>query len=209
LKFEENDNFDFLEIYFTLPANDKIELKNGGKKIKLNSQNLKEYKKLLIRKILELEKKYSNFFLKGLLTQIDIDFMKIFSATEIKTFLSGDNSVYFSIDHLEQNIFPDFGYDKNSQIYKWFLEIIQEFKEEDKKDLILFLTGNKSLPYGGFEFFTPKFKVVRKYSEDTNHLPSVMTCQNFLKIPDYKDKNSFKEKLLLAIKEGNYSFLLS
>lgn len=42
-----------------------------------------------------------------------------------------------------------------------------------------------------------------------SHLPSVMTCQNYLKIPNYSSINALKEKLFIAIKEGNNAFHLS
>jgi E3 ubiquitin-protein ligase TRIP12 len=36
----------------------------------------------------------------------------------------------------------------------------------------------------------------------TRFLPSVMTCFNYLKLPDYSTKSVLKDKLLLAINEG-------
>ncbi len=36
----------------------------------------------------------------------------------------------------------------------------------------------------------------------TRFLPSVMTCFNYLKLPDYSTKAVLKDKLLLAINEG-------
>lgn len=40
-------------------------------------------------------------------------------------------------------------------------------------------------------------------------LPSVMTCANFLKLPDYPTKEILKEKLYFAMREGQGSFHLS
>lgn len=53
----------------------------------------------------------------------------------------------------------------------------------------------------------PKLTIVRKEAMDRGHaadeyLPSVMTCFNFLKLPDYSSKEVLREKLLLAINEG-------
>jgi E3 ubiquitin-protein ligase TRIP12 len=39
--------------------------------------------------------------------------------------------------------------------------------------------------------------------------PSVMTCANYLKLPDYSSKEALKAKLLMALKEGQSAFLLS
>ena len=40
-------------------------------------------------------------------------------------------------------------------------------------------------------------------------LPSVMTCANYLKLPDYATEETMKEKLYLAMMEGQESFHLS
>ena len=42
-----------------------------------------------------------------------------------------------------------------------------------------------------------------------DYLPSVMTCANYLKLPDYSSKKIVKEKLRLAAAEGQYCFHLS
>ena len=42
-----------------------------------------------------------------------------------------------------------------------------------------------------------------------DYLPSVMTCANYLKLPDYSSKKIMKEKLRIAALEGQYCFHLS
>jgi len=42
-----------------------------------------------------------------------------------------------------------------------------------------------------------------------HYLPTVMTCQNFLKIPEYSSVDILKEKLFLAMEEGSNAFHLS
>jgi len=57
------------------------------------------------------------------------------------------------------------------------------------------------------------FTVVCKPSEppltSDDYLPSVMTCANYLKMPDYSSLNILKTKLGVAIKEGQGAFHLS
>lgn len=57
------------------------------------------------------------------------------------------------------------------------------------------------------------FTVVCKPSEppytSDQFLPSVMTCVNYLKLPDYSSLNIMKERLGVAIKEGQGAFHLS
>lgn len=54
--------------------------------------------------------------------------------------------------------------------------------------------------------------IVRKNegSENPNlFLPSVMTCQNFLKIPEYSNLEILTERFDIASREGQESFTLS
>jgi E3 ubiquitin-protein ligase TRIP12 len=48
-----------------------------------------------------------------------------------------------------------------------------------------------------------------KMNPADGHLPSVMTCANYIKLPPYSSKEVLKERLLFAINEGQGSFDLS
>eukprot|EP00039_Didymoeca_costata_P031575 m.35451 g.35451 ORF g.35451 m.35451 type:complete len:70 (-) comp8883_c0_seq2:1451-1660(-) len=62
--------------------------------------------------------------------------------------------------------------------------------------------------YLGLQALNPPLTVVRKGSSD-NELPSVMTCQNYLKLPEYSSAEVLKAQLTKAMTEGRGSFLLS
>ena len=85
-------------------------------------------------------------------------------------------------------------------------------KDEQKKFLI-FTTGASRLPVGGFKALSPKLTVVKRSvignENPDKFLPTVMTCQNYLKIPEYSSYEIFKEKFNLAMNEGNNEFHLS
>lgn len=65
----------------------------------------------------------------------------------------------------------------------------------------------------GFKALTPMFTVVCKPSEppytSDDYLPSVMTCVNYLKLPDYTDLDVMRRRMNTAIKEGQGAFHLS
>ena len=65
----------------------------------------------------------------------------------------------------------------------------------------------------GFKSLTPMFTVVCKPSEppytSDDLLPSVMTCQNFFKLPDYSSAEILCKRLITAIEEGQGAFHLS
>jgi E3 ubiquitin-protein ligase TRIP12 len=46
------------------------------------------------------------------------------------------------------------------------------------------------------------------YTSD-DYLPSVMTCVNYLKMPDYSTLDVLREKLSVAVQEGQGAFHLS
>lgn len=72
-------------------------------------------------------------------------------------------------------------------------------------NILIYLVGFKSL--------TPMFTVVCKPSEhpytSDDYLPSVMTCVNYLKLPDYTSIDVMKKQLFTAMKEGQGAFHLS
>lgn len=72
-------------------------------------------------------------------------------------------------------------------------------------------TDNARSP--GFKSLNPMFTVVCKPSEppyaSDDFLISVMTCANYVKLPDYSDIDILRKKLLTAIQEGQGAFHLS
>lgn len=67
--------------------------------------------------------------------------------------------------------------------------------------------------FPGFKALNPPLTVVRKSLESSldpdEYLPSVMTCVNYLKLPDYSSAEVMRAKLRLAASEGQHSFHLS
>ncbi len=75
----------------------------------------------------------------------------------------------------------------------------------------LFLT--QSSFSAGLRSLNPPLTIVRKTVDSSesqdNFLPSVMTCVNYLKLPDYSSSAVMREKLDQAAREGQLSFHLS
>lgn len=67
--------------------------------------------------------------------------------------------------------------------------------------------------FSGFKSLSPALTIVRRIFEDNDnpdhYLPSVMTCVNYLKLPDYSSIDIMRKKLQLAASEGQHSFHLS
>ena len=77
----------------------------------------------------------------------------------------------------------------------------------------MFATGTSRLPIGGFKALSPKLTIVKKTFDENvlpdDYLPTVMTCQNNIKLPEYSSYEILENKLLFAMKEGSKEFNLS
>lgn len=70
------------------------------------------------------------------------------------------------------------------------------------------------MPVGGFSGLEPRLTVVLKKPTGLNEkadsiLPSVMTCQNYVKMPEYSSYEVLKQRFSIAINEGANNFTLS
>lgn len=62
----------------------------------------------------------------------------------------------------------------------------------------------------GLRSLVPPLTIVRKMADNADDfLPSVMTCVNYLKLPEYSSIDVMRDKLSLAIREGQLAFHLS
>lgn len=134
---------------------------------------------------------------------------------------------------LLDSIKADHGYNMDSRTAKNLLQTMSELDLSQRRDFLQFTTGSPKLPIGGwskyfqpsvlfsalikvstgFKSLTPMFTVVCKPSEapyvSDDYLPSVMTCVNYLKLPDYSSAEVLQKQLYKAMKEGQGAFHLS
>ena len=76
-----------------------------------------------------------------------------------------------------------------------------------------YVTGSPRLPSGGFAKLTPLMTIAKRLTPEGEkadcYLPSVMTCQNYLKIPEYTSYEILSKQFDYALTEGQNSFTLS
>jgi E3 ubiquitin-protein ligase TRIP12 len=92
---------------------------------------------------------YIKAFKEGFNKVFDIDNLKCFSSIELEEIICGCSSEPWDIDTLNENIIPNHGYDKKSQIYLGLLNMMKNFDNMDRKKFLLFVTGSPRLPLGG------------------------------------------------------------
>ncbi|ORX59327.1 hypothetical protein BCR36DRAFT_366510 [Piromyces finnis] len=198
---------------FVLPGYPEIELIPDGENVSVTINNLEDY----IVKIIDFTlcsgiSKQVKAFREGFNKVFLITDLQIFEVKEILQMISNSEEDWTK-ETLMKTIKADHGYSMKSQSVINLIEVMSEMNKDEKKEFLEFITGTSRLPLGGFKNLNPPFTVVCKTtSSDENpddFLPSVMTCANYLKLPDYKTKEILKERLTTAIKEGRGSFHLS
>ncbi|KAI6008984.1 ubiquitin-protein ligase [Pisolithus marmoratus] len=205
-------NVEDLALDFTLPGYD-IELRPGGRNISVTSENVEQYIHDVLDTIIgsgvQLQAKV---FREGFSKVFPISDLQAFSADEL-VMLFGNSDEDWSVETLSEAIKADHGFHGESRSIRELIELVAEFDVPTRRDYLQFITGSPKLPIGGFRGLNPPLTVVRKPAEPPNtpdaYLPSVMTCVNYLKLPEYSSKKIMKERLLTAIKEGVGSFHLS
>jgi E3 ubiquitin-protein ligase TRIP12 len=126
----------------------------------------------------------------------------------------GNKLETWTIEYLKENLVPLHGYSHGSKTFNNFLQVLSEFTEDQKREFLMFTIGAPRLPLGGLKHLSPQLTVVKKHPQNEGQpaddiLPSVMTCQNYIKLPDYSSKEALRRKLLMAMREGQKSFTLS
>ncbi|EXJ92998.1 E3 ubiquitin-protein ligase TRIP12 [Capronia epimyces CBS 606.96] len=202
-----------LMLDFTLPGYPGIELIENGSNVGVTIDNVQKY----IDRVLDLS------LGSGVRSQIEAfqaGFSQVFSYSSLKAFTPDELVMLFgrveedwSIETLMDSVKADHGYNMDSKSVKNLLQTMSELNPAQRRDFLQFVTGSPKLPIGGFKSLTPMFTVVCKPSEppytSDDYLPSVMTCVNYLKLPDYSSQAVLKERMFVAIREGQGAFHLS
>ncbi|KAK4135006.1 hypothetical protein BT67DRAFT_289064 [Trichocladium antarcticum] len=204
---------DDLYLDFTLPGYPEIELIPNGSQTRLSIDNVDLY----------LEKVIDMTLGTGVRRQVDAfraGFSQVFPYSALSAFTPDELCMLFgqvdedwSLETLMDSVKADHGYNMDSRTVRNLLQAMSELTPTQRRDFLQFTTGSPKLPIGGFRKLNPMFTVVCKPSEapyiSDDYLPSVMTCVNYLKLPDYSNMDNLRKQLFTAIKEGQGAFHLS
>lgn len=125
------------------------------------------------------------------------ELVKMFTASDLFLGICGSENLDFF--ELKKTTKYEDGYTHKSLTVEYFWKIlIEDFNLEEKKNFLKFLTGSDRAPLRGLGDIKMH---VSKHGE-LNQLPTAHTCFNHLVLPDYRNYELLKEKLIKAI--GNY-----
>ncbi|KPV74163.1 uncharacterized protein RHOBADRAFT_54018 [Rhodotorula graminis WP1] len=196
-----------LVLDFTLPGRN-IELKEGGAEIPVTLDNLAEYIDLVIEWTLKrgIEAQVAEFQ-RGFSTVFPVRDLQTFTPAEL-VMMTAAVEEDWTVETLTNSAKADHGFTMDSRPVRDFLSIMADFSAEERREFLSFITGSPRLPIGGFGALSPPLTIVRKDGGDAA-LPSVMTCVNYVKLPNYSSRAVVRERILMAVREGADGFHLS
>lgn len=204
---------DDLALEFTLPGYD-VEMKPDCPETVVTIDNIEEFIDLVIYWTLSKGvSRQIEMFKAGFSMVFPIRDLKSFTPDEIVNIFGNAESEDWSPEALTSAMRADHGYNMESAAIKGLISIMSSYDVPSRRQFLQFITGAPKLPIGGFRGLHPALTVVRKAAEPGHspdeYLPSVMTCVNYLKLPEYSSQEIASQKLSIAMKEGADSFHLS
>jgi len=192
--------------------------REGGDDILLTVDNIEEYCELLPRVVLvDSVRPQLEAFRSGFSRVFPIGSLRLFCGDELQELFGSDqDTMEWNPEQLLHLFKFEHGYKSSSGVARLLCQVLAELPVEHKRKFISFCTGCPRLPVGGFAALKPPLTVVKKelpkeasQSALDMQLPSVMTCANYLKLPDYASPTILRDRLLVAVNEADGSFHLS
>ncbi|XP_067615860.1 E3 ubiquitin-protein ligase TRIP12 isoform X4 [Eurosta solidaginis] len=206
-----------LGLDFVLPGYANIELCRGGRDTPVTIHNLHQYISLVTYWFLvEGVQKQFEALREGFDSVFPTQRLRMFYPEELENVFCGSGACNYQrwdVKMLQDCCRTDHGFTQDSQAIQYLYDILSSYNRDEQRLFLQFVTGSPRLPTGGFKSLTPQLTIVRKTLDGNQnpneYLPSVMTCVNYLKLPDYSSQEVMREKLKVAANEGSMSFHLS
>lgn len=106
------------------------------------------------------------------------------------------------VEDLKQNtVYGGWDGDEANDTIRAFWRVVESFNSEDRSKLIRFVTSCARPPLLGFKELNPRF-AIRNAGKEQSRLPTSSTCVNMLKLSEFSDEKTLREKLLTSINSG-------
>lgn len=201
----ENDITDILYETFSVEEDRfgesvTIDLKPNGRNIDITNENKKEFVELKTEWIISkpVENQFRSF-MEGFNELIPQELVQVFDERELELLIGG----LAEIDIEDWKKHTDYrGYQESDEVIQWFWKAIGEWESEQRARLLQFTTGTSRIPVNGFKDLQgsdgPRRFTIEKAGE-IDQLPKSHTCFNRVDLPPYKDYDTLKKKLTIAV----------
>lgn len=210
----EGDTISSLFLSFTVPGHADIELVPNGRNKEVTIENAEDYVSKVVKYIVYTGvKQQAAAFIVGFGEILDAKSLLLFHENELENLMCGPSFEQWDKEYLVRATRCDHGYRHESAAVQYLLRAMSELDQKDQGRFLQFITGSPALPVGGLIGLHPRLIIVKRTTDDGRSpdecLPTVMTCTNYLKLPDYSSYEICKERLYYAIREGQGCFHLS
>ncbi|CAK56001.1 unnamed protein product (macronuclear) [Paramecium tetraurelia] len=187
----------------------EFDLIPNGRQINVTNENKISYINLYCHFRLNKQiKEQSQIFRAGLEQVIDPEKFKLFTNQELQLLISGQPVI--DIQDLISNTKYQ-GYQPYDKTIEDFWSVVNDFEYEQQSQFLFFFSSCSRAPTQGFKSLDPPFmiqKVPIHHQSEMQKLPTASTCFNILKLPDYRNRDILREKLVKAI-SSNTGFELT
>ncbi|PAA56109.1 hypothetical protein BOX15_Mlig022036g1 [Macrostomum lignano] len=206
------EDLEAMELDFSLTEDrlgrsETVELKPDGSSVRVTPDNVTEYQLLLADYRLRRQTAaQTQAFAQGLVSVIPCsDWLAFFSHNELQLLISGSDSPIDVLDLRRHTQYQNCSAESDTVAAFWRL-MLDDFDELQRRAVLRFVTSLTRAPLYGWQELQPAFTLA--LVPETDRLPTASTCINLLKLPDYGDMDTLKQKLMLAV-ESNSGFELS
>lgn len=201
----ENDITDILYETFSVEEDRfgetvTIDLKPNGREVEVTNENKNEFVELKTEWIISkpVENQFRSF-MEGFNELIPQELVQVFDERELELLIGG----LAEIDVEDWKKHTDYrGYQESDEVIQWFWKAVTEWESEQRARLLQFTTGTSRIPVNGFKDLQgsdgPRRFTIEKAGE-IDQLPKSHTCFNRVDLPPYKDYESLKKKLTIAV----------
>eukprot|EP00535_Pseudo-nitzschia_heimii_P005716 CAMPEP_0197189868 /NCGR_PEP_ID=MMETSP1423-20130617/20545_1 /TAXON_ID=476441 /ORGANISM="Pseudo-nitzschia heimii, Strain UNC1101" /LENGTH=880 /DNA_ID=CAMNT_0042642105 /DNA_START=453 /DNA_END=3095 /DNA_ORIENTATION=- len=208
---ENGDDISMLSLDFTMTfemmgIRKEVELVKGGSEIEVTNENFPEYVEACLKyKLMGCVKPQLNELLLGFFDVIPEPLLTIFDYQELELIMCG--LPHIDLDDWKAHTEYSGAYEElriHHPTVEWFWETLEEFNDEMKARLLLFVTGTSGVPSRGFGVLQSNDGNIRNFtihgvSAEICFYPRAHTCFNRIDLPVYDSKELLQERLKLAV----------
>ena len=201
-----------LNIPYNLPGYDSFAMPSSSASTEeyVSNANYKEYLRTCINMMLceGILPCLQNFY-EGFNTVLPYEALLFLTPKETSLYF-GKIDEDWSFETISKSLNADHGYTMESNEVVNLINIMTSLSKNERRLFLQFATSSPRLPLGGFQKLRPKLLIALKPPADNcspdDTLPSVMTCVNYFKLPQYSSIDVMRKRILQAITEGSGEF---
>ena len=148
------------------------------------------------------QRRLLNSFAEGLSSVLPVELLSMFTGEQLRDIVCGNADIDVELLH---RVVEYEGYSESDEVIFYFWEVLREMTTTERKLFLQFVWARNRLPLKESDFDAP-FKIQRdnkSVGDDGDYpLPSASTCFFTLSLPEYKEKETLKQKLLFAIENS-------